>query len=243
MYSYYFTIGFSHEPVTTRVLSRGLQSVYAVRLIRVKTGRSDDKRSEQTALFIRQALGSYPSLIVEDVVYDISSACSIAHIVSDLAVKMLQDVEQGRSVIVNLSGGPRILVLAALLAAIFAKSMKPNANVQVEITPEYAFGEGTTVDLTQFVSFVARGVEYLVSTVRNRDSLRRTLQVLSRHADGLTAKDIAKALDVKEVTASNYLSNLFQLDLIICDDTSPKKYKLSGPGEIIVTLLKQQRVL
>jgi len=236
VYVYYFTIGFAHEPVTTRMLVRGLKDVYAVRLIRVRTGRPDDRRSEQTALLIKQALSSYSKLVIDELVYDFAPS-SITHVVVDLSSKMLQDVQEERSVVVNLSGGPRILVLSVLLATLFAKSLEPNANIQVELVPEYAFNEGTTIDLTQFVNFIARGVEVLVNRVKEKDAWRRVLKVFSE-TDKLTVRELAKKLNISDVTASNYVSSLHQLELIAHDAEHHRYYRLSEPGIVVVNLLK-----
>ncbi len=249
MLIYYFTIGFAHEPVTKRILLKGVQQICTIKLIRVETGREDDSRSRHTVRLIEQAL--YPfNINVEERTFKLPpDSTSITNIVRGLSEDILRDLCESYEVVLNISGGPRALVLAAFLAAVFAKSLKPNAKLRVELIPEYAFSNSrdSIIDLTPFVDLVARGVEMLIGEVRGRESLKNVLRQMMNNQEGVTKRELAQALRIKDVTVSSYLNDLFQLGLVErCrsdERDESRRYKLSDPGAVIVSLLRLCGVL
>ncbi len=230
MYSLYFTIGFSPEFIIPRLLTLGVRDVAHVWLLRVKIGRPEDRRSEYAALLVKQALGLQVS--VDEIVLcpsDISSMlCTIAE-------RMFHDVLGGRKLLVNISGGPRILVIATLLATITVRAVSRSASIRIEIIPEYAVDRGEIIDITSLLHAVTYGLEHIVAKVRQ--SRLEDILMIALAKSEVTARELADKLGVKESTVSNYLYELVQYGLI---ETSHRGvYKLTPMGKALATLLRR----
>ncbi len=231
MYSLYFTVGFSPDFIISRLLTHGVKDVSRVLLIRVRTGLPGDRRSEYASILVRQALNL--QVPVYEIVVDPTDASSAMYIIAE---RMVDDVLSNRRLIVNVSGGPRILVLETLITAMIIKAMMPSASIRVEIMPEYSIDEGSLLDLTSIVEVLARGLEHVISKIK-RGRLAEVLVILSERNE-ITIQDLAGRLSVKEGTAGNYIYELVRYGLVEpCGHRGI--YRLTPIGKVLALLLKK----
>jgi len=229
-YSLYFTVGFSPEFIVPRLLSFKSKDIDQVWLVRIRTGRSEDRKSEYAALLVKQALSL--SIKVGEIVLD---SLDVTSMLCTLSEHMLDRVMQGQGLLVNVSGGPRILSIVTLLSAVIVKALSGSSYVDIEIVPEYAVDKGYTIDLTSLTEAFVHGLEYIIRKIR-QTRLKDIL--LAASEDGkITTRYLADILNIKESTVSNYLYELVQYDLV--KSIQKGIYELTPIGKVLSKLLKK----
>ncbi len=107
------TFGWTEAPVISAVVRHGLEAGDRIVLLRPS---EEDERSVKAASDLRSFLSNVQGVELIDEIINVRDFVS-----SVISIKEILEKEQGRRVIVNLSGGMRILVLAAYVASLFSK--------------------------------------------------------------------------------------------------------------------------
>ena len=116
--------------------------------------------------------------------------------------------------------------------------MKPNTKIKVELLPEYGIEKNIVVDLTEYLSVIARGFEYMISKLRDK-KLGNVLTCLGKFNESFTISQVSDELSLDYTTTDRYLNDLYTLSLIKSSQDSSKgrKYVLTCIGKILSNLL------
>ncbi|GEM_PF-6438444 len=233
-----FTIGFSPEFFTASVLGRySVDSDDEVYLIRVRTGKEIDRKSDFAVLTIKQMLSSL-NVKINEVFLDPYDSCKA---IEELSKILYNKVNTCDEVIINVSGGPRYLLSTCIIATIIIQSLKPNTKIKVELLPEYGIEKNIVVDLTEYLSVIARGFEYMISRLRDK-KLGNVLACLGKFNESFTISQVSDELNLDYTTTDRYFNDLYTLLLIKSsqDFGKGKRYALTCIGKILSNLLSTE---
>ncbi len=133
------TLGFSVDFIIRRITDIGGEKPASIELVGLYTDDSTWKRVEQTSSLITHYTGS---LGIDTVLHRIDASPSIVRDVRRVIVEALDKAGRDGGVDLFLTGGPRILVVAALVASMLVKD---ELKKRITVT---SYGEGFEASLS-----------------------------------------------------------------------------------------------
>jgi CRISPR locus-related DNA-binding protein len=207
------TFGWTESPVIGAVVRHGLEPGDRIILLKPVNG---DERSEKAVndlkAFIRNISGV--ELAEEEInVNDFVNAV--------ISIKRILESEgMGRNIIVNLSGGMRILVLATYLAALFTK----NARLEIESENKKFRTLLPSIDMAQISRLKSNHI--------------KLLSLLQLFKGVCSVKDLMNASKLSRSTFYACIKNLKKMGLV---EEAGKRglLKITSNGTLLVILLKR----
>ena len=208
-----FTLGFEEKfairMITSHGLDRGDKLLFITGPIVEKTAR--------TLNFIKNFIEKYFPEQIDIEIIEISNFTSFMDLVNKIYTKLSQEVDKYNSIIINLSGGMRLIILATyttiLLLLILNKKLKEKVTIELET-------EDSSAKLT---------IPNILAELVNLHSLSKEKIMILKcliHKER-KVKDIAKQLKRDETTIRRHLYDLEELGLVERTKSRPSKYRLS----------------
>ncbi len=219
-----FTLGFEEKFAIRMITAHGLDEGDKLLMI---TGPLVEK-TQRTISFIRDFLNKYFSGKVAMEVFELKDISDFPNLVDRLYDKLRDEVLKFDEIIVNLSGGMRVIVLATYTAlTLLLLSIKDIGKIHVELETE---------DSSARISIPI----HLAKLLKLRGSLsHEKVQVLKLiSCKPMTAKEIAQALGKDETTIRRHLMELVSLGLVVRKETRPFRYVLSKDYVLFIKLLQ-----
>jgi len=207
------TFGWTETPVIGAAVRHGLEP--GDRIILLKPADSDE-RSERAINDLRVFLRNIPGIELIEREVDVSDFVSTIMSIK----KIIENEKIGRDIIVNLSGGMRILVLATYLVSLFMK------NVNVEIESE-----------NRKVRLMLPSID-MIQVSRLKSNHIRLLSLLGLFGGTCLVKDLINASKMSRSTFYAHTKDLKKMGLI--ERVSKRGIlKITDKGILLVTLLKR----
>ncbi|MDW7978136.1 MAG: CRISPR-associated CARF protein Csa3 [Candidatus Caldarchaeum sp.] len=142
----FVTIGFTEWPVVSSLIKNGLAA--NDRVVTIVPMKSDP-RSQTTLQEIRVFLSKFaPDVVLETLAVEVRS---FEEAVSAILARMVKEKQERRKVVVNLSGGMRVLILETYVAMVLSGSTDAVAEIMTEDKHELVLPNLLTVDFHAFL--------------------------------------------------------------------------------------------
>jgi len=207
------TLGFDEKFCYRAVLRHGIREGDKIILVTAKLVEKVLKAFDQVRSFVTTSYGDKVSIkVVELDPNDIVS--SVKRMINE--IKMLDDYE----IIVNLSGGMRVLIFIVLLALMLSRVKISKMEMELE-------DFSGVVELSPALLEIPRMIAELSE---------EKLEILKLIREGIDdVNSLALRLKKDESTIRRHLSDLEDLSLIIVERRKPMKVKLSPVAELMTS--------
>ena len=221
------------------ILTLGFEEKFAVRMItRHGLDEGDSliaitgprvEKVERTIVYLHEFISKYYSGDVHFSVREISPQDGFDEMVLEVVNILLDEGKKYDRVIVNLSGGMRVICLATFMASLLVAPLL-SKKLQVELETE---------DSSAFV-IIPSGLLNLprsLSEIRLEETVFRILQLLMNKE--YTAAELAKTIGKDVTTIRRHLAKLRESGLIVSNGARPAKYRLTSQGRLVVYLMQK----
>ena len=215
--------------MTLFVITLGFEEKFAVRMItRHGLDRGDrlllvtgprTPQSERAASFLCEFARRYYGGDVGVEVEEVRVGSDFAELVHRLHGLVASRARAGERVVFNLSGGMRVLCLAAFVAAMLLSARLP---VEVELETE---DSSALIGVPRAVLALPRTFSLL-----SREKLE-VLAALAQRSRGI--RELAEELDRDETTVRRHLQELVEAGLVEALGRRPRGYRLTRLGELV----------
>jgi len=217
-----FTLGFEEKFAMRMITAHGLDQGDKLLFI---TGPMVEK-TKRTIDFIKGFIEKYFLGQVQMEIMEIKSLESFIGIVSKIYSKITNEEKNYDRIIVNLSGGMRILVLATYTAIILATlNRKILEKTKIELETE-----DLSVKLT--IPNILIKVQELIKLSKEKLEILKCL--IEREK---TVKELAEELHKDETTIRRHLIDLVEIGVVKKIEERPTKYKLHKDLKFLLTVL------
>lgn len=215
--AFIFTLGFDEKFIIRSLLRYSLKENDKIVIL---TYKKSDEKTQKAIKTIESIVNSFPNKI--DIIIEELDVKEVMNSIKK-TISILKTIADSNNIIVNLSGGMRMLCYIVLLSCILYLKMRPELNLKIE------------VELEDF-----SGVYEIPSSLLKLPSIiiseEKTIILKEIQNGSNTIIELSKKLNKDETTLRRHIYDLEKIGLINVKKRKPLYFEINNIGNIITDL-------